>query len=175
MLRIVNHQVSNQSPRLDSPRAEFSAEALEHHLALLESYFQSHRIRNHSEKTIQKQRSLLMGWFSEHGPMNRPLYTWEAMLPRLGRDRVVEYGRGLQHSELSSDTIRAYLGILRNYFAYVLEHPFVKTPSGFVRLQELYGKMDQPISEYDMPVHTYDGERSGVPFDLRNFTSFTRS
>lgn len=147
-------------------------EALDHHFALLESYFQSHRIRNHSEKTIQKSRTFLMGWFEECGKSSRPLYTWEAMAPRLGRERLGEYAKTLQESGLVSDTVRAYLGILRSYFSFILEHPFVKTTSGFVRIQDLYGSIDQPISEYDIPTHVYDGERKGVPFDPARLYEF---
>ena len=154
------------------PRQEFSAEAMDQHLALLESYCQSHRIRNHSDKTIKRERTFLAGWFEEHGTGSRPLYTWEAMAPRAGRERLVEYGRALQQSQLTSDTIRAYLGILRGYFAFILEHPFLKTTTGFVRLQDLYGCIDQPISEYDMPVHVYDGERKGVPFEPARLYEF---
>lgn len=163
--RIMLRIVGDQTHSVETPKREFSSEALDQHLALLESYFQSHRIRNHSEQTIRRERAFLMGWFEEHGTGARPLYTWEAMAPRAGRERVVEYGKSLLKSELTSDTVRAYLGILRNYFAFILEHPFIKTASGWVRLQDLYGSIDQPISEYDMPVHVYDGERAGVPFD----------
>ena len=170
MLRVVGQQ--SASPSVKPPLREFSAEALDQHLALLESYFQSHRIRNHSETTIRRERAFLMGWFEEHGTGSRPLYTWEAMAPRYGRERVVEYGRALQQSDLTSDTVRSYLGILRNYFAFILEHPFIKKASGFMRIQELYGSIDQPISEYDMPTHVYDGERKGVPFDPARLYEF---
>lgn len=174
MLQVVGRSIGSQSVAIGAlPEQTFSAEALDQHGALLESYFQSHRIRNHSENTIRKERSFLIGWFAEHGPASRPLYTWEAMAPRAGRERLVVYGRALQQSELAIDTVRAYLGILRNYFAFVLEHPFVKTSSGsFVRLQDLYGILDQPISEYDMPTHVYDGERAGVPFDPQRLYEF---
>lgn len=164
-------QVVGRSTR-SVPQTEFSAEALDQHRALLESYFQSHRIRNHSEQTIRRERAFLVGWFEEQGPASRPLYTWEAMAPRAGRDRLVHYGQALQKGELATDTIRAYLGILRNYFAFVLEHPFVKSATGFVRLQDLYGSLDQPISEYDMPAHVYDGERAGVPLDPSRLYEF---
>ena len=172
MLRVVGAAAIPQSSATAAPVKEFSAQALDYHFALLESYFQSHRIRNHSENTIRKERSFLMGWFEEHGTGSRPLYTWEAMAPRAGRHRIVEYGRALTQSQLTTDTVRAYLGILRNYFAFILEHPFIKTPVGFVRLQELYGTLDQPISEYDMPAHVYDGERKGVPFDPQRLYEF---
>ena len=142
-----------------------SSEALEHHFGLLEAYIQSHRVRNHSEKTIHRERSFLRGWFEGHGSCAFPLYVWEAMTPHLGRERLIEYTKALQDSELSSDTIRSYLGSLRSFFSFVLEHPFVKISTGFVRIQSLYGSIDQPISEYDIPTHVYDGERAGVPLD----------
>lgn len=170
MLKVVGHSSSTAEtpPYL---RAEFT-EAFGHHIALIESYLQSHRIRNHSERTIQKESAFLKSWFEEFGSVARPLYTWEAMAPRTGRERIVQYGQALLEGQLSSDTIRSYLGILRNYFAFVLEHPFLKTSSGFIRIQNCYGPIDQPISEYDMPTHTYDGERKGVPFDPERLYEF---
>lgn len=142
------------------------------HVVLLESYFQSHYLRNHSENTIRKERAFLMGWFNEHGTAANPLYTWEAMAPVTGRQRLVDYASALLQSQLAPDTVRSYLGILRNYFDFILEHPFIKTTSGFVRLQDLYGSIDQPISEYDIPSHVYDGERKGVPFDPERLHEF---
>lgn len=165
-------QLVNSKSRSEQRYPTVSAEALDHHLALLESYFQSHRIRNHSEKTIRKEKAFLLGWFEEYGNPGRPLYTWEAMAPQSGRERLVQYGKALLEGQLSSDTIRSYLGILRNYFAYILEHPFVKIPSGFTRIQNYYGPIEQPISEYDIPTHTYEGERKGVPFDPERLYEF---
>lgn len=170
MLRVVTSNSSAESAANTPPR--FDAEALDQHRALLESYLRSHRTRNHSDKTICKERAFLMGWFETHGTGFRPLYTWEAMAPRTGRERIAEYGQALIQSQLTSDTVRSYLGILRNYFAYVLEHPYVKTASGSIGLRELYGSMDQPVSEYDIPTHVYDGERHGVPFDPERLYEF---
>jgi integrase len=149
-----------------------STEGLDHHCGLIESYLQSHRIRNHSERTIHRDRAFLKGWFEEYGTLARPLYTWEAMAPQSGRERIVQYGQGLIEGQLSSDTVRSYLGILRNYFSFILEHPFLKTSSGFIRIQNFYGPIDQPISEYDIPTHAYDGERKGVPFDPERLYEF---
>ncbi len=42
-------------------------EAYEHHKKLIEDYLQSHRIRNHAPKTIQRDKSFLTGWFETHG------------------------------------------------------------------------------------------------------------
>ena len=167
MLKLVGHS----SSAVSAPDSRDS-EALDHHFGLIESYLQSHRLRNHSERTIQKEKNFLKGWFEEQGTLTRPLYTWEAMAPRLGRERVIHYGQALIDGQLSADTVRSYLGILRNYFSFVLEHPFLKTSTGFIRIQNRYGSIDQPISEYDMPTHTYDGERKGVPFDPERLYEF---
>ncbi len=171
MLKLIDNTLATRV-RLSAEQNIKFTEALNHHFALLESYFQSHRIRNHSEKTIQRERAFLMAWFEEHGSKTRPLYTWEAMTPQIGRERVVEYAKALKESQLTSDTVRSYLGILRNYFSFVLEHPFVKNVSGFIRIHSLYGTIDQPISEYDMPVHVYDDERKGTPFDPERLYEF---
>ena len=149
-----------------------SSEALDHHYGLLAGYIQSHRVRNHSEKTIHRERAFLRGWFEQHGSCAHPLYVWEAMAPQVGREHLGEYTKALQESGLTSDTIRSYLGSLRSFFSFVLEHPFVKINTGFVRIQNLYGPIDQPISEYDIPAHVYDGERKGVPLDPERLYAF---
>jgi site-specific recombinase XerD len=39
-------------------------------------------------------------------------------------------------------------------------------------LTEVYGPLEQPVSEYDIPVHTYDGEQQGVPFEPSRLYDF---
>jgi site-specific recombinase XerD len=138
-----------------------------HHLALLESYFLSYRVRNYSPRTIEKERHFLEGWFKEHG-----LFVWEAMEPVIGRKRVQEYGNTLLENELQVDTVRSYLGTLRRYFSYVLEFPFIQSSGGPRRIQDIYGRIDQPVTEFDLPHHVYDGERLGVPLDPELLYSF---
>jgi len=146
--------------------------ASEDHSSLLLGYFQSHRIRNHSPKTLSKEEAFLRGWFESHGFDNRPLYTWEAMAPVIGRERVVAYGNALIEAGLNTHTVRNYLGMLSRYFSYVLEHPFLMRSATPQRIQEKYGSIDQPISEFDMPHHVYDGERLGVPLDPQRLYDF---
>ena len=110
------------------------SEAYDHHKGLVAAYLQSHRIRNHSPRTLEREKKFLESWFSEHGTIAEPLFTWEGMEPVIGRKRIVEYGNALLESGLRSDTIRAYLGILSRYFSFVLEHPFIDTPAGFQRI-----------------------------------------
>jgi integrase len=152
--------------------AEYSPEKLKHHQQLIDGYLQSHRIRNHTDRTIRGARRLLESWFSLHGTEGRPLLTWEAMEPVIGRKRVVEYGRALVETEVSHHTVRNYLGILRGYFSYVVEHPFVFEGENARRLSELYGSIEQPVSEFDMPAHVYDGDTHGVPFDPARLYEF---
>lgn len=155
----------------------YTNQAYEDHSQLIEGYLRSHKIRNHSEKTIQREKRFLESWFEEHGPAVRPLFTWEAMEPVIGRKRTVDYGNSLIESGLSSDTVHSYLGALSRYFAYVLEHPYLERSmrggeKRYEHIQNAYGPIDQPISEYDMPVHVYDGERLGVPLDPENLYQF---
>ena len=160
-----------QSPHLRSspPREQ---QAQEDHQSLLSGYLQSHQIRNHSPRTISKEKAFLEGWFAGYGSDSQPLFTWEAMVPIQGRKRIQEYGSVLLESEVSSDTIRAYLGILSRYFSYVLEHPYILGSGIPIRIQDIYSPIDQPISEYDMPHHTYDGEHLGVPLDPERLYDF---
>ncbi len=159
-----------------------TTEAFTHHHELLEGFFQSHRIRNHSNRTLMRTQSFLKGWFDNYGDGTRSLYTWEAMKPIEGRKRIVAYGKILLDSEITNHTIRSYLGILRSYFQYVLEHPYVsleksgslnslKTPC---QIQALYGPIEQPISEYDIPQHSFDSSetRQGIPLDPEKLYDF---
>jgi len=165
------HLLETSSSLLKLEQAS-SSQAYNDHCSLLLGYLQSHRIRNHSERTIAREKAFLESWFHEHGSLYEPLYTWQAMEPVVGRKRIVDYGNTLLSSELSSDTVRAYLGILSRYFSYVLEHPFVYRTQGYERISVRYGRIDHPVSEFDMPTHAYDGERLGVPMDPENLYSF---
>lgn len=140
--------------------------AAEDHEILLTSYFQSYRVRNFSPRTISKEKRFLESWFLEHG-----LLTWQAMEPVKGRKRVTDYANVLVDAGIRSDTVRSYLGTLRRYFSYILEFPFVGV-NPVRRIQEVYGAIDQPVTEYDMPRHVYNGERLGVPMDPERLYDF---
>jgi len=65
MLKVVGHSSPTVTATIHSG-VEFT-EAFGHHSALIGSYLQSHRIRNHSERTIQKESAFLKSWFEEYG------------------------------------------------------------------------------------------------------------
>ena len=174
MLRLV--QTSKETSK-EAPLKEYGAIANQHHQTLLEDYFKSHQIRNHSAKMIADLRRRLTGWFNSQGSEHRPLYTWEAMEPMVGRKRILRYGQVLLASEISNHTIRKYLGDLRNYFSYVLEHQVVFVGEEGKRISDVYHAIEQPISDYDTPQHAFDGEQRGIPLDperLYEFYSFLR-
>lgn len=153
--------------------------AIADHIGLLAGFIRSHRLRNLAATTITKEDSFLSSWFEEHGPSYRPLFAWEAMEPIKGREIVVSYGAALLESGIQTHSIRAYLGILRRFFGYVLEHPVVTAGGVPIRIQDKYQVMlVQPVSEFDMPRYVYDGERLGVPLEperLYDFHSAVRS
>jgi site-specific recombinase XerD len=127
-----------------------------------------------AESTIQKEERFLRTWFDEHGQSHRPLYVWEAMDAQTGREILVDYSKALLETDLTTHTVRAYLGILRRFFAYVLEHPLVMTSkTSAIRIQERYGVMlTQPVSEFDMPRYVYEGEQAGIPMDPERLYEF---
>lgn len=149
-----------------------STEAYEDHSKLIKNYLNSYVIRNYSPRTIKKEEAFLKSWFEEHGDGLRPLYTWEAMEPVKGRKRIVDYGNTLLDNLLKSDTVRSYLGILKRYFSYVLEQPYLIKDGEPSRVDHTYGSIEQPVSEFDMPKHVYDGERLGVPLDPEKLYEF---
>lgn len=159
-------------PQPSKAAAPAEPAALEDHRLLLEGYLRSHVIRNHSPGTFTRERAFLEGWFQGYGVEGRPLYTWEAMRPIEGRKRITEYAFALIETGVSSDTVRRYVGILSRYFAYVLEHPFLATPEGVRHIPSIYGTIDQPVSEYDLPRHVYDGEKEGLPMDPEKLYEF---
>lgn len=163
----------NQSPKRSCLGSiNDSVEAFNDHQVLLDRYLQSHRIRNHSGKTIAKEKAFLESWFQTHGNHYRPLMTWEAMEPIIGRQRIIDYANTLLDNELTANTVRAYLGILNRYFAYVLEYPFITTTSSPQKICDKYGEISGPVSEFDLPKHSYDGERLGIPFDPEKLYQF---
>ena len=166
MLTLVSSDPRPLLPAIAQPQA------LLDHQSLLESFFQTCRIRNFSQGTIDKYQSYLTNWFKTHGSELRPLFTWEAMLPVEGRKRMQDYGATLIESGITSPTIRMYLGILKRYFNYILEHPFLHTPAGPRRIQDLYYSIELPITEYDMPNHVYDDEQRGIPIDPERIYEF---
>jgi len=169
MLKLITYKNSSQAI---SPLLVHGPEASRHHQHLIDGYLQSHLIRNHAAETINENKRVLKAWFEMHGTESRPLFTWEAMEPIHGRKRIANYGKALVESEISSHTIRRYLGILRGYFSYVLEHPYVFVEESSKRLCDLYNPLEQPVSEFDMPAHVYSGETLGVPFDPARLYDF---
>jgi len=149
-------------------------EVLSDHYGLIEGFIKSHKIRNLAESTVKKEKYFLVEWFEEQGFQGRPLYVWEAMEQNSGRKIIVDYGQSLLQSEITTHTIRSYLGILRRFFSYVLEHPLIMiSPTQAVRIQDKYGVLlSQPVSEFDMPRYVYEGERMGLPMDPENLYEF---
>jgi len=163
MLKLVTYQKENSQSKVEidyrglNPRVD--------HNFLLKRYFDSHQMKNYSPKTIQREQNFLEKWFELHSINERPLFTWEAMACVTGRQRVINYGKALIDSEISIKTVRSYLGILSQYFSYILEYPYFIEDGTFVRIQNRYCDIAQPVSEFDSPRHTYNGEQLGVPFD----------
>lgn len=142
---------------------------LEDHHKVLTGYLDTHLLRNHSKLTIEKTRHFLSGWFEGlmvqdplHPDGERQLMVWEAMTPVVGRQRIMEFGKGLIEIDLKPRTIITYLGYLRRFFAYVIEYPYIPgTPP--IPIAQKYGPIEQPVLEYDYPVHTHDPEHEGFP------------
>jgi integrase len=166
LVKTGTHKIQEEVILNEDPRA------YDDHQKLLASYLQSHRVRNHSEKTIVKESAFLKTWFLEHGTPSRPLYTWEAMLPIRGRKRIIDYGNALITSGVATNTVRAYLGILSRYFSFVLAYPFVGETEALERISNRYHEIHQPVSEFDLPKHVYNGEKLGVPFDPEKLYDF---
>ncbi len=176
MLKLVTYQKENISNTSDLDYSGLDPHG--DHGSLLKRYFDSHKMKNYSPKTISREKNFLESWFKLHGVDGRVLFTWEAMKNITGRQRVINYSTALIDSEITIKTVRSYLGILNRYFSYVLEFPYIIEDGNSVRLQSRYQDIVQPVSEYDYPRHVYNGEQLGVPFDperLFELYSITRN
>ena len=160
--------------RAEAPHLYDPCQALEDHYKLIDGFIHSHKVRNLQPSTIEKERRFLDAWFNDNGPGHRPLYTWEVMNYLSGRKHIIHYTKGLIATEVSTHTVRAYLGILHRYFSFILEHPVIfDSEEGGVRIQDRYGvTLVQPVSEFDMPRYVYEGERAGIPLDPERLYEF---
>ncbi len=160
----------------------FSQLLADHH-AIVQGYLDTHITRNHSDYTIESERRFLVGWFesfmmpdNSHPDGERQLFVWEAMVPVLGRQRIIGFSKGLVDAGLKPRTVQGYLGFLRRLFQYVLEFPYI--PGTEVQsIVSKYGRLEQPVLEYDYPVHVLDQEEEGFVLtgeQLLRFYDFVR-
>jgi site-specific recombinase XerD len=159
------------------------SQLLADHHAILQGYLDTHVTRNHSDRTIESERRFLLGWFESfmmpddlHPDGERQLFIWEAMVPVLGRQRIVGFSKGLVDAGLKPRTVQGYLGFLRRLFQYVLEYPYI--PGLEVQsIVSRYGRLEQPVLEYDYPLHVLDQEEEGFVLtdeQLLQFYDFVR-
>ncbi len=160
----------------------FSQLLADHH-TILQGYLDTPITRNHSDRTIESERRFLMGWFESfmvsddnYPDGERQLLIWEAMEPVLGRQRIIGFSKGLVDAGLKPRTVQGYLGFLRRLFQYVLEYPYI--PGTEVQsIASKYGRLEQPVLEYDYPVHVLDQEEEGFVLtgeQLLQFYDFVR-
>ncbi len=153
-------------------------EMLADHHALLQSYLDTHITRNHSDRTLDSERRFLTGWFEgfimpddAHPEGQRQLLLWEAMAPLVGRQRVVAFSKGLAEAGLKPRTIISYLGYLRRLCQYVLDYPYIPGDAA-QPIAAKYGRIEQPVLEYDYPVHVLDQEEEGFVLTGARLTQF---
>lgn len=176
-------QLSVVPPIEIAPRPIPVSQMLADHHAILQGYLDTHTTRNHSDCTIESERRFLKGWFEsfvmqdDHSPEGeRQLFVWEAMVPVLGRQRIIGFSKGLVDAGLKPRTVQSYLGFLRRLFGYVLEYPYI--PGTQVQsLASKYGRIEQPVLEYDYPVHAVEQEEEAFVLtgeQLLQFYDFVR-
>lgn len=149
-----------------SSRIPFSEMLADHH-AILQGYLDTHTTRNHSNATIEFVRCFLTGWFAgfmtsdeSHPDGERQLLIWEAMEPVIGRRRIVGFSKGLVEAGLKPRTVTTDLGSLHRLFLYVLDYQYI--PGDEIQsIIAKYGPIEQPVLEYDYPVHVLDQEEEG--------------
>jgi site-specific recombinase XerD len=106
-----------------------------------------------------------------HPDGERQLLIWEAMAPVAGRQRIVGFSKGLVTAGLQPRTVTGYLGCLRRCFEYVLASPYIPG-SAAVPIPRKYGRIEQPVLEYDYPVHVLDREQEGMVLTGQHLLAF---
>lgn len=160
--------ISEKTPSLDEQRMD--------HDRVVSGYLDTHRTRNHTEGTLHAEARFLSGWFVAHAPADRtgPLFVWEAMTPVSGRERVMAYVKGLvTERRLKPSTVLGKVGVLRRFFEYVLEWPYIPG-SGGVSIQARYGPIEQPVLSYDYPSHSWHERREDAPLTRPEVQDFYR-
>ena len=150
------------------------AEQLEDHRRIVDGFLDTHGSRNHAETTRLAEERLLAKWFGAHGPPEegRPLFVWEAMEPVRGRERVMAYVKKVREEErIVASTLMQRIGILRRFFDYVLQWPYVPD-SGGVSIPSRYGPIEQPVLAYDYPAHVWFGRREDAPLTRLELQAF---
>ena len=176
-------QLAVVQPSAIAPSAIPVSQMLADHQSILQGYLDTHTTRNHSDRTIEAERRFLTGWFEsfvlqdEDSPQGeRQLFVWEAMAPVLGRQRIVGFSKGLVDVGLKPRTVQGYLGCLRRLFQYVLESPYI--PGTQVQsITSKYARIEQPVLEYDYPVHVLEQDEEGFVLtgeQLFQFYDFVR-
>lgn len=166
------------------PKKISLAEKRQDHEAIVQGYLDTHYTRNHSENTIRAEKYLLAGWFDNetvedptHSEGQRELFVWEAMQPVLGRERFQRHAKNLRDDGLEGSTMRSTMGKFRRLFDYILEFPTIPG-SGGVSIAHKYGRIEQPITAYEYPVHAVDRD-SSCPIlygaSLLEFLDFVRT
>jgi integrase len=154
------------------------AEKLADHERILDSYFNTFITRNLSDSTSYGAQSFIKKWFGNfvvpdltHQNGERQLLVWEAMEPGRGRQLIIGYSNGLCQLGLAPRTVNGYLGLLRRFFDYVCSYPYIPG----VTLQPItfkYGGIEQPVLEFDYPIHTLDHELAGPALTGKRLNDF---
>lgn len=154
------------------------AEALADHDRILAGYFDTFVTRNLSETTTHNVSSFIKKWFrnflvpdSTHPDGERQLFIWEAMEPARGRQMIIEYTKGLYLIGLAPLTVNQYVCNLRRLFDYVCKYPYIPGPIP-QPIAAKYGSIEQPVLEYDYPVHTIDNEPTGPALTGKRLIGF---
>lgn len=146
------------------------------HNRLLEHYFTSKKLRNHSVGTIKQSRIILGRFFRVTGR-----FCWEIQV-----EDVNEYHESLVDSGLSSRTIRGYINSISNFYSFLLAHPEIpltalerQSNKKQHRVDWKYNvKLSQPVDSWFMPTHSSEDStvRSALPSkdSLRAFFGFLR-
>lgn len=178
-----SHLILVQSFTPDVSAIPFSDMLTDHH-TLLQGYLDTHITRNHSDQTLEGERRFLIGWFEgfmvadeSHPDGERQLLLWEAMTPVLGRQRIQGFSKELVEAGLKPRTVHSYLGSLRRLFEYILEYPYIAGDE-VKAIVSKYGRIEQPVLEYDYPAHVLDQEEEGFVLTgehLLEFYDFVRT
>jgi integrase len=167
----------------ENPREISYAEKLEDHSAVLRAYFRTFEKRQYSKITLERVRRFLTNFFEGirmEDPMcpfgERQLFIWELMDPVDGPQIIDHFAMSFNPEDFAHSTILKYMGEVRRVCDFVFAKPHIPGRQSQSIIAK-YGRLQQPVTKYDCPIHVVDREPAGFAVTgvkLKKFLDYIR-
>src|SRR5947209_4945864 len=106
----------------------------------------------------------------------RQLFIWELMDPTDGPQIIDHFVMSLNPEDFAHSTILTYIGEVRRACDFVLAKPYIPGRQSQSIIAK-YGRLQQPVTKYDRPIHVVDREPTGFAvtgIKLKKFLDYIR-